>query len=85
MKQTITKVCQLAIAVLIGALAMTVYIQHRELMEMERQQAQQQLTAAPKHQQELWDPTDGWKTHAAPSPSRTPVPFNIYTFTQPLK
>ncbi len=31
MKQTLTKIFQLAIALLIGGLAMTVYIQHREL------------------------------------------------------
>ncbi len=31
MKPTLTRIFQLAIALLIGALAMTVYIQHREL------------------------------------------------------
>jgi hypothetical protein len=36
MKQTLTRVFQLAVALLIGALAMTVYIQHRELTQMQR-------------------------------------------------
>jgi hypothetical protein len=74
MKQTITRICQLAIAVVIGALAMTVYMQHRELTAIR----QQQLAASPKHQQELWDPKDGWKTMAGPSPTGTPIPFSAF-------
>ncbi len=35
-KRIATRVFQLAIALLIGALAMTVYIQHRELAQMQK-------------------------------------------------
>ena len=46
MKQTLIKIFQLAIALLIGGLAMTVYIQHRELAA---QQTADLVPESPEH------------------------------------
>jgi hypothetical protein len=66
MKQTLTRIFHLAIAVLIGGLAMTVWIQHREL-------------TTPIHQQELWDPTDGWKRAPMPTFKAPASPSSLFT------
>jgi len=63
MKETIIKVSQLAIALLVGGLAMTVYVQHRELSTYAH----------------LIDPTDGKPSPPPRPMSTPPIPSSIFT------
>jgi len=75
MKQTLTKVFQLAIALLIGGLAMTVYIQHRELA------AQQTAALVPEHPggyafaPEMNNPMAQYPGGPTPTPTSSYVPL----------